>query len=156
MARSYNKLLCNTALYVFGGLFSCIVIAKSVDATDEASRAEIAERIEPFGSVCIKGVECEAHKGQALTISTGKDVARSGKTVFDSYCMACHSTGVLGAPKKGDSAAWKVRFTEAGSFDVLLSNAINGIRNMPPKGTCMDCADDEISQAIQFMSGYKP
>ena len=33
------------------------------------------------------------------------------------------------------------------------ANAISGINAMPPKGTCADCSDDELREAIVKMSG---
>ena len=33
----------------------------------------------------------------------------------------------------------------------MLKNAINGINAMPPKGMCMECSDDEIKDAIEYM-----
>jgi cytochrome c5 len=32
-----------------------------------------------------------------------------------------------------------------------LTNATNGIRAMPPMGTCMDCTEDQLKAAIQYM-----
>ncbi|MCL4163884.1 UNVERIFIED_CONTAM: hypothetical protein GTU68_050249 [Idotea baltica] len=55
----------------------------------------------------------------------------------------------MGAPKKGDHAAWEPR--KAKGLNVLLDHAINGFNAMPPKGTCMACSDDEIKAAIDFM-----
>ena len=52
--------------------------------------------------------------------------------------------------------AWAKAEKVAGGVSSLLSNAINGIRSMPAKGTCMECSDDEISVAIEYMSGLKP
>ncbi len=55
----------------------------------------------------------------------------------------------MGAPKKGDAAAWEARVAQG--MDVLLDHAIKGFNAMPPKGTCMACSDDEIKAAIDFM-----
>lgn len=76
--------------------------------------------------------------------------------MFNSFCMACHATGAAGAPKVGDKAAWELRFKQG--MDTLVKNAVNGIRAMPPKGTCGDCSDDELKGAIAHMlneSGFK-
>jgi cytochrome c5 len=72
-----------------------------------------------------------------------------GKSIYDTKCMACHATGVAGAPKFGDKDAWAPRI--ATGMDALLQNATNGIRAMPPKGTCMDCTEDQLKAAIQYM-----
>ena len=79
--------------------------------------------------------------------------ARSADDIIARHCTACHTTGLLGAPKIGDTAAWKERADHQGGLDGILAAAINGINAMPPKGTCGDCSDDELRAAIQKMSG---
>lgn len=118
---------------------------------DKITRQEIAERLKPFGNVCVMGDSCA---GAAAMVASAEP--RSGEGVYNTYCTACHTTGVLNAPLKDDKPAWDAKLAAAGSYDKLLSNAINGINAMPPKGTCMDCSDDEISLAIQYMSGLNP
>ena len=73
----------------------------------------------------------------------------AGKQIYDTKCMACHATGVAGAPKFGDKEAWAPRI--ATGMDAMLANATNGIRAMPPMGTCMDCSEDQLKAAIQYM-----
>ncbi len=74
---------------------------------------------------------------------------RTGEDVYKTKCSVCHASGVAGAPKLGDAAAWAPR-AEKG-IDALLATAITGIRAMPPKGTCMDCSDNELKVSIQYM-----
>ncbi|MTI14247.1 cytochrome c5 family protein [Sansalvadorimonas verongulae] len=120
---------------------------------DKITRGEIAERIAPVGEVCLEGQPC-ATAAPVVAVSSGP---RSGESVYNSFCTACHTVGVLGAPKKGDDAGWQAKLAAAGSYNQLLTNAIKGVGSaMPPKGTCADCSDDEISGAIQYMSGLKP
>ncbi|HUI98796.1 MAG TPA: c-type cytochrome, partial [Usitatibacter sp.] len=57
---------------------------------------------------------------------------QAGKKTFDAVCTACHSTGVLGAPKFGDKAAWAPRI--ATGKDALYNAALHGLRAMPAKG----------------------
>lgn len=65
-------------------------------------------------------------------------------------CATCHGAGVLGAPKKGDSAAWQPRLKQGS--DTLLSRVVHGYKNMPAKGLCNDCSDDDYIALIKFMS----
>ena len=116
-------------------------------ATDDA----IAERLKPVGSVCIQGEECAAAGAGAAVAAGG--AARSGSDVYGKFCTACHGSGLLNAPKTGDTATWSARADAAGGLDGLLTHAINGINAMPPKGTCGDCSDDELKAAIEHMSG---
>ena len=75
--------------------------------------------------------------------------ARSGEEIFNASCTACHSTGAAGAPKIGDKEAWAPRI--ATGMDALMKSAINGKKSMPPRGTCMDCSDDELKSAVEYM-----
>ncbi len=72
-----------------------------------------------------------------------------GKATYDTKCFTCHASGVANAPKFGDKAAWAPRI--ATGIDAMLAVAIKGKAAMPPKGTCMDCSDDDLKAAIQYM-----
>lgn len=109
-------------------------------STDNTAEDALKQRIAPVGKVYLAGAEPVVAK------PTGP---RTGEQVFQGACFACHGTGALDAPKKGD-AAWKPRLAQG--FDVLKKHAIEGIRSMPPRGTCADCSDDEIADAIHFMT----
>ena len=142
-------------LMVFiGGLFAAFAFAKPTIELDQISRQEISVRIAPIGTICQTGEECANAPGVETTAASSGP--RSGEAIFTLHCAACHTTGLLGAPKKGDTAAWQAKEKEAGGFSKMLSNAINGIRQMPAKGTCMNCSDEELSIAIEYMSGLKP
>ena len=137
----------------FGGLFASLVFAKAAVELDPTTRGEISERIAPIGSVCLTGEECASAVKAVVSTSSSP---RTGDAIYGQYCIACHATGLLGAPIKDDNAAWLAAEKKAGGFNQLLANAINGIRSMPAKGTCMDCSDEEISISIQYMSSLKP
>ncbi|WP_291992558.1 c-type cytochrome [Candidatus Accumulibacter sp. ACC003] len=76
---------------------------------------------------------------------------RDGATVYQSVCMACHGTGVAGAPKAGDKAAWAPRI--ATGTDALVASATNGKGAMPPKGGNASLTDDEIKAAVAHLVG---
>ena len=118
-------------------LVGAMMAVPSVFAAD-MSDAAIKERIKPVGSVHIAGAVVQAAGG-----------ARSGADVYNASCTACHSAGVLGAPKPNNAGDWEARIAQG--MDTLVSHAINGFNSMPPKGTCMDCSDDEIKAAIEHM-----
>lgn len=126
------------------------VLALWAVSAQAATNEEIAERIKPVGEVCIQGEECKGVGAVAVAAGGG---AKSPDDVINAHCGACHNAGVLGAPKSGDTAAWKERADKAGGLDGLLAHAISGINAMPPKGTCATCSDDELKGAIQKMSG---
>ena len=112
---------------------------------------DIAKRLEPVGKVCVQGQECQ---GMDVAVSAGGG-AKSADDIIATHCTACHSIGLLGAPKVGDTAAWKEREDKEGGLDGLLAKAITGLNAMPPKGTCSECSDAELKSAIEKMSGLK-
>lgn len=107
----------------------------------------INERLAPVGSVCVEGSDCAAATASASV--AGSSEPRSGETVYNNACVACHSSGAAGAPKFGDTSAWVSRLSKG--IDVLYANSINGINAMPAKGLCMDCSDDEIKATVDYM-----
>lgn len=74
---------------------------------------------------------------------------RSGKDVVQAVCIACHGTGANGAPKIGDQKAWAAR--EERGLTGLSTNALNGIRKMPPHGGNPALSNAEIERAITYM-----
>ena len=117
----------------------------AVDLTD-AQRSDIEARIKPMGEVCLQGdTSCG---GAAVVADAGP---RSGEDVYNAACMACHASGVAGAPKQGDVTAWADRIAKG--TDVLYASGVNGVpgTGMIAKGGCMNCSDEEIHAAVDFM-----
>lgn len=74
-----------------------------------------------------------------------------GKKIYDTTCAACHASGVAGAPKTGDKAAWAPRL-KAG-MNALYANALKGKNAMPPKGGNAALADDDVKAAVDYLAG---
>lgn len=111
----------------------------SSQATD-MSAASIKDRIKPLGQISVAG---------AVEESAAASGPRSGEDVFKGACFACHGTGAMGAPKKGNADDWGPRIEQG--EETLIKHAIGGFNAMPPRGTCGDCSDDEIKAAIEYM-----
>jgi len=88
----------------------------------------------------------------ALLVSGGA-FAVDGKAVYDQACMACHAQGVAGAPKMGDTEAWKDRIAKG--KETLYEHSINGFQGeagvMPPKGGFANLSDEEVKAAVDYM-----
>jgi cytochrome c oxidase subunit 2 len=78
-----------------------------------------------------------------------KSGAADGKSTFDATCTACHSTGVAGAPKLGDKAAWAPRIAQG--KPALYTSALKGKNAMPPKGGNAALSDDAVKAAVDYM-----
>jgi cytochrome c5 len=74
----------------------------------------------------------------------------SGAEVYTQVCTACHEAGVAGAPKRGDTKAWKPLIAE-GQRSLSLT-AIKGIRGMPAKGGRPDLSDLEVRRAVAYLA----
>ena len=115
------------------------MLGKGNSASTNADEAEL--RIQPVARV-------EMQKAEAVK-TDGKP--RSGEAIYASVCKACHETGVAGAPKTGDKAAWAPRL--ASGMATLLKSAANGKGAMPARGGAPDLSDDELKAAVAFLTG---
>lgn len=105
--------------------------------SDAMSVKAIAERMEPVGIVVL------AATGAAKVLQTGEAVNKAS-------CSACHATGVAGAPRTGDVAAWAPRIKQR--FDLLVKHAVDGFKTMPPKGGNPNLDAIEVARAVAFMA----
>lgn len=131
---------------VFSFLAMCLAFSAAAVDISDAERSAIEERIKPMGESCLLGDS--SCGGAAATASSGP---RSGEAVYNAACMACHATGAAGAPKLGDVAAWADRIAKG--TDTLHDSGINGVSGtgMMAKGGCMNCSDEEVMAAVDYM-----
>ena len=90
-----------------------------------------------------------AKVGTLAVADNSTRVQHTGEEVFKRTCTACHSTGALGSPKFGDTAAWAPRI--ATGFEALLHSALKGKNNMTPQGGG-EYDDNEIARAVVYMA----
>jgi len=83
---------------------------------------------------------------------TEKTPDRTGEAIVKAQCSKCHATGVGGAPRIGDRAAWIPRVKQG--LDVVVRSAIKGHGAMPPRGGLADLTDPEIRSAVVYMMNY--
>ena len=120
-------------------------------------QAAVAERIAPVGSVYLPGEEqaSSAPVVQATAEPEPVAAALSGPQVYNTACIACHSTGVGGAPVVGDAAQWADRIAQGS--DILKQHASEGYTGtagfMPAKGGRVDLSDEEVAGAVDYMVG---
>ncbi|MBI4203766.1 MAG: c-type cytochrome [Betaproteobacteria bacterium] len=84
-------------------------------------------------------------KGGVRVVADGT----KGKLVYQAVCAACHTSGLAGAPKLGDGAAWASRIS-AGTRP-MFDSAIKGKGAMPPKGGNASLPDADVRAAVEFM-----
>ena len=121
-----------------------------VDCSDEELKGAIVALLAEAGIELAGAPAAAAAAAPAPTeAAPAATAAVDGKKIYDTSCMACHAAGVAGAPKLGDKAAWAPRIAQG--MDTLHQHAVNGIRAMPPKGTCMTCSDADLAAAVDYM-----
>jgi len=111
-----------------------------------------ADRIAPVAKFVMAGTaKGSAEPAQASAIVQVKD--RDGQQVYQASCVACHGTGIAGAPKVGDKGQWAARML-AGT-EALYRNALVGIQSpagvMPAKGGNPSLSDKDVKAAVDFM-----
>lgn len=74
--------------------------------------------------------------------------------LFQQTCARCHVQPGTGAPQVGDPAGWQER--NAQGFERLFANTVNGVRGMPPLGTCGGCSEDDLRALVAFVAGLAP
>jgi len=112
---------------------------RQIGAGSDNSPAAIEKRIRPVSD-----------EGFTLKDNNAPQVLKTGEEVYKMACAMCHATGVTGAPKLGDAAAWKDRIAQG--YDTLVKHAIEGIRLMPAKGGFADLNDKEVALAVVVMT----
>ena len=107
------------------------------DTTSEAAQKATLKRIQPFAKLV------------ALDANAPR-VEKAGQEVYDAVCSSCHGSGALGAPKFDSKGDWGGRLGQG--YDTLVKHAIEGLRQMPPRGGDGDLSDIEVARAVAYMA----
>ncbi len=83
----------------------------------------------------------------ALTNLAFADVAGT----YQKSCAACHDSGALNAPKKGDKATWQ-RLKSQKGMPQLIKSTRQGMPQMPAMGLCQTCGDKDFEDLINYMA----
>lgn len=125
-------------------------------AADPLRKASIVERISPIGRVAVAGQDnsaLEVAPPPGATPAAALALPANGEETYKAICSACHDTGIGGAPKAGDKAAWAPRVAQG--KDLIYLHAIEGFQGkagmMPAKGGRADLTDDLVRQAVDHL-----
>lgn len=88
----------------------------------------------------------------ALVDANAPRVFKTGEQVFSTVCTACHTAGVVGAPKIGDNATW-APLLQTG-YEAILNVALHGKGAMPAKGGNPNLSDFEVARAVVYMANH--
>ncbi|MFC2279284.1 MAG: c-type cytochrome, partial [Cardiobacterium hominis] len=124
--------------FFWGGEDDSITIDKELQAS----------RLAPVGQLTV-GAPAPAG-GAAVADAGSSDPAFDAKGEYDKICAACHGSGLMGAPKFGDTAAWQARLDKHGSLDALVKQGIQGLGSMPPKGGA-GISDEQFHDVVVYL-----
>lgn len=94
---------------IVGTLFTVSLLAL---VTGSLSEEAIIKRLAPYGQVYTE--QTSVGTGGAAPGSATQPTENIAQKIYSKFCIACHSSGVAGAPKYGDKTAWKARLADNG------------------------------------------
>ena len=133
------------------------------------SPSETAMRIAPVASLVVEEARAPASASAparaapvktataalpaGIAAATPAAARADGKAAYSQTCGVCHGTGVAGAPKFGDKAAWAPRIAQGSA--TLHDRAIKGYQGkagmMPAKGGNAALGDADVKAAVDYM-----
>jgi cytochrome c5 len=134
---------------VVGSLAGAIIIITVATTKYDFSQAEEPKVVENNTQEDMSPVAQVAVANESVTES-GSENSISADKIIKANCAMCHAGGLMGAPKIGDVAMWAPRIAQG--KDMLINNAIKGIRMMPAKGGNSRLTDEEVAAAVISMA----
>ncbi|MCD6438044.1 MAG: cytochrome c5 family protein [Halomonas sp.] len=120
----------------------------AVPAAEETAAIEESEAAgaeETMASSSTEEAAAGTQEAEASTASNGLD----GEALYTSLgCVACHASGVAGAPLFGSAEAWAPRIEQG--KEALYQSVFNGKGVMPPRGGSQG-SDEEIMAVVDYM-----
>jgi cytochrome c5 len=107
------------------------------DTSSEAAQKATLNRIKPFAKLA--AIDANAPR-----------VEKAGQEVYEAVCSSCHGSGALGAPKFDSRGDWGGRLGQG--YTILVKHAIEGLRQMPPRGGDDDLSDIEVARAVAYLA----
>ena len=126
--------------FFWGGEDDSITIDKELQAS----------RLAPVGQLTVGAPAPAGGAAVADAAGAAATPAFDAKGEYDKICAACHGSGLMGAPKFGDTAAWQARLDKRGSLDALVKQGIQGLGSMPPKGGA-GISDEQFHDVVVYL-----
>jgi len=146
-----KKILNNLGVLVVIATIIFIMATNLVDdkVYVEQEEAAVLDRIKPLGELATT-LE-EAQQASPIVVEPVVVAAEpmTPEQIYNRTCMACHASGVAGAPKLGDAAAWAPRIAQGA--DTLFEHATQGFKGMPARGGFSQLSDADVTAAIGYM-----
>ncbi|WP_395376343.1 PQQ-dependent sugar dehydrogenase [Marinicella sp. W31] len=72
-----------------------------------------------------------------------------GQVIYDLVCAGCHDTGANNAPVLGNMDDWREILKQP--VALTYDRSLKGYNDMPERGLCYLCQDDDIKRAVDYM-----
>ena len=152
MSEAQDETFSPRNITVLGGLLLLAIIIGEVVIGQHGDDEMVAKPMDTMEDMTMRlqpVVSLDEMRASMTVASAAGDTAdKSPDQLYQSACLACHTTGAAGAPKIGDAAAWKSRLGKG--LEALISSAINGIGAMPPRGGSQ-YNDDQIRATVEYI-----
>lgn len=103
--------------------------------------------------------DLEMSRAVAFMVSFGKSIdptkpyasptSITGEQLVNERCVACHESGVNGAPRIDDFNAWKPRLQKG--VEGLVRSAITGHKAMPSRAGMDKLSDTDLRNAVTYL-----
>ena len=138
-----------TIWVVIGSFVGSIIIIVLATTKYDFGTSDETKIVESDTKEDMKPVAQVALADDSKTEASAED-AISAEKIIKANCAMCHDGGLMGAPKIGDKDQWAPRIAQG--KDMLINNAIKGIRMMPAKGGNAKLTDEEVAAAVINMA----
>ena len=150
--RKFKDVL-ETIAVVIGSFVGAIVIIVAATTKYDFSQPEklsVVENNTTEDMTPVAKVEVAGEIKQDSETESVADNSVSVDAIIKANCAMCHAGGLMGAPKIGDAGQWAPRIAQG--REMLVNNAIKGIRMMPAKGGNSRLTDEEVAAAVISMA----
>jgi cytochrome c5 len=151
--NSNLKSVLETVGVVIGSfIFAMVVIVAATKKDSPEPTKNVVENTvveEKVAEADVKPV-AEVKVAEAATEKAGDNGSISGEKIAQKNCALCHASGMMNSPKIGDKEQWAPRIAQG--KEMLVNNAIMGIRTMPAKGGNPSLSDAEVAAAVIWMA----
>jgi cytochrome c5 len=139
------------------GTMASAPAAKPAAAADSEQADNAGEQQTETGEqqteVAMASADDTAEAVDAASTAGPETAAIDGEAIYNQACVACHASGVGGAPVVGDVDSWSPRIAKG--IEALHNSGINGVAGtaMMAKGGRVDLSDQQIMAAVDYMVG---
>lgn len=89
----------------------------------------------------------------AISFSTQAELTKRQVMLLANTCLQCHAREHIGVPLIGVPEDWKGPNKQG--EERMLRNVIEGLRGMPPLGSCAACDENDLRALNRELSGLK-